>query len=99
MISPSGKPALCGHQSHTHIYKAPKEHVLWPLFYSPSAVLLFFLICFVFVIKHVFFLTLKAPITAATDNVYKLFHCFSEKIRLDISCESSARQSHMKHQG
>ena len=28
-----------------------------------------------------------------------LFHCFSEKIRLDISCESSARQRiHMKHQ-
>ena len=27
------------------------------------------------------------------------FHCFSEKIRLDISCESSARQRiHMKHQ-
>ena len=27
------------------------------------------------------------------------FHCFSEKIRLDISCESSARQrTSMKHQ-
>ena len=26
-------------------------------------------------------------------------HCFSEKIRLDTSCESSARQRfHMKHQ-
>ena len=28
-----------------------------------------------------------------------IFHSFSEKIRLDISCESSARQRiHMKHQ-
>ena len=27
------------------------------------------------------------------------FHCFSEKIRLDVSCESSARQRiHSKHQ-
>ena len=27
------------------------------------------------------------------------FHCFSEKIRLDVSCESSARQRiHLKHQ-
>ena len=27
------------------------------------------------------------------------FHCFSKKIRLDISCQSSARQRiHMKHQ-
>ena len=29
----------------------------------------------------------------------KIFHCFSEKIGLDISCESSARQRiHTKHQ-
>ena len=34
-------------------------------------------------------LTLKAPITAAGDSEY-FFHGFSEKIRLDISCESSA---------
>ena len=46
-------------------------------------------------------LTLKAPITIAADNVHKSnsFSLFSEKIRLDISCESSARQRiHMKHQ-
>ena len=31
------------------------------------------------------------------DDIYKYF--FSEKIRLDISCESSAKQRiHMKHQ-
>ena len=27
-----------------------------------------------------------------------LFHCFSEKIKLDISCESSAEDSHEKNQ-
>ena len=32
-------------------------------------------------------LTLKAPITTATDDIH-----FSEKIRLDVSSESSARQ-------
>ena len=32
-------------------------------------------------------LTLKAPITNAADDIHK--YCFSEKIRLDISCESS----------
>ena len=38
-------------------------------------------------------LTLKGPIMTAADSIYKLhFHCFIEKIRLDISCESSARQ-------
>ena len=38
-------------------------------------------------------LTLKAPImTAADDNHKYFFHCFSEKIRLDVSNESSARQ-------
>ena len=36
-------------------------------------------------------LTLKAPITTAADDIHKYFHCFSEKIRLDISSESSAR--------
>ena len=36
-------------------------------------------------------LTLKVPITTAADDIHKyLFHHFSEKIRLDISCESSA---------
>ena len=30
---------------------------------------------------------------------YLLFHCFSEKIRLDVSSDSSARQRiHFKHQ-
>ena len=58
-------------------------------------------------------LTLKAPIMTAADDIYKYFFIvFSEKIRLDILCESSARQIrlniscessarqriHMKHQ-
>ena len=45
-------------------------------------------------------LTLKAPITTAADDIHKyFFHCFSEKIRLDVSSESSARQRiHLKHQ-
>ena len=37
-------------------------------------------------------LTIKAPITTAADNIHKYFSFFSKKIRLDISCESSARQ-------
>ena len=37
--------------------------------------------------------------TAADDSHKILFHCFSEKIRLDVSSESSARQRiHMKNQ-
>ena len=37
-------------------------------------------------------LTLKAPITTAADDIQKyFFHCFSKKIRLDVSSESSAR--------
>ena len=51
------------------------------------------------------FLTLKAPITTAADDIHKyffivfFFFLFLEKIRLDILCESSARQRiHMKHQ-
>ena len=44
-------------------------------------------------------LTLKAPITTAADDIIFFFHCFSEKIRLDVSSESSARQRiHMKNQ-
>ena len=45
-------------------------------------------------------LTLKVAITTAADNIHKdFFHCFSEKIRLDVSSESSARQRiHMKNQ-
>ena len=43
-------------------------------------------------------LTLKAPITTAADDIYT-FSLFSEKIRLDVSSESSARQRiNMKHQ-
>ena len=44
--------------------------------------------------------TLKAPImTAADDSLKYFFIVFSEKIRLDISCESSAVQRiYMKHQ-
>ena len=38
-------------------------------------------------------LTLKAPITTPADDIHKyFFHCFSEKIRLDVSNESSATQ-------
>ena len=42
----------------------------------------------------------KAPITTAADNIHKIFfYCFSEKIRLDVSNESYARQRiHMKNQ-
>ena len=45
-------------------------------------------------------LTLKAQITTAADDIHKcFFHCFSEKIRLDVSSESSAGQRiHMKNQ-
>ena len=44
-------------------------------------------------------LTLKAPITTAATIFMNIFYCFSEKIRLDVSSESSARQRiHMKNQ-
>ena len=45
-------------------------------------------------------LTLKAPVTTAADDIHKYFSLFfSEKIRLDVSSESSARQRiHLKHQ-
>ena len=45
-------------------------------------------------------LTLKAPITTAADDIHKYFFVvFSEKRRLDVSSESSARQSiYMKNQ-
>ena len=45
-------------------------------------------------------LTFKAPITTAADDIPKyFFHCFSEKISLDVSSESSARQRiYMKNQ-
>ena len=45
-------------------------------------------------------LTIKAPVTTAADDIYEYFFIvFQKKIRLDISCESSAWQRfHMKHQ-
>ena len=46
-------------------------------------------------------LNLKTPITTAADDIHKYFFnfYFTEKIRLDISCESSARQRiHMQNQ-
>ena len=44
-------------------------------------------------------LSLKAPVTTAADDIHKYFHCFSEKIKLDVSSESSARQRiHVKNQ-
>ena len=45
-------------------------------------------------------LTLKALITTAADDIHKyFFHCFSGKIRLDVSSESSARHRiHRKNQ-
>ena len=41
-------------------------------------------------VSGAFFLTLKASITTAADDNYNQFSLFSEKIRLDMSCESSA---------
>ena len=45
-------------------------------------------------------LTLKVSATTAADDIYKyFFSCFSEKMRLDTSCEFSARpRMHLKHQ-
>ena len=44
-------------------------------------------------------LTLKAPITTAADDIHIYLLLFSEKIILDVSSESSARQRiHMKNQ-
>ena len=42
----------------------------------------------------------QSAYTTAADDTHKyFFHCFSEKIRLDVSSESSARQRiHMKNQ-
>ena len=42
-------------------------------------------------------LTLKVPSTTAADDIL-IFFCFSKKINLAISCESSANQmNHMKY--
>ena len=47
---------------------------------------------------YIYQLTLKAPITTAADDIHKyFFHCFSEKMRLDVSSESSARQRQRIH--
>ena len=44
-------------------------------------------------------LILNAQIMTAVDDIHNFFHCFSEKIRLDVSSEPSARQRiHMKTQ-
>ena len=45
-------------------------------------------------------LTLKAPITTAADHIHiYCFHCLPEKIRLDVSSDSSARQRiYLKYQ-
>ena len=45
-------------------------------------------------------LSLKVPVMTAADGIHKYsFHCFSEKIRHDVSSESSARQRiHRKNQ-
>ena len=45
-----------------------------------------------------YILTLKAAIRTAADDIYKnSYYCFSEKIRFDISSESSAGQRiHLK---
>ena len=45
-------------------------------------------------------LTLKAPTTTAADDFINIFSLFLEKIRLDVSSESSSRQRiHMKNHG
>ena len=42
-------------------------------------------------------LTLIALITTAADDIHKyFFHCFSEKIRLDVSSESSSKDKNKK---
>ena len=44
-------------------------------------------------------LTLKAPITIVGGNIFNFFIIFHKKISVDISCESSAKQTvHMKFQ-
>ena len=47
-----------------------------------------------------FFLTLKVPITTAAEDPFNFYYYYySQKISLDISCESSAKQMiHMKCQ-
>ena len=52
---------------------------VWSVFFS--------LHVHVAIVDHKLVLTLKSPITTTFTNI---FHCFSEKMRLDISSESSA---------
>ena len=68
---------------------APEEHLLYILSDLSR-----------FLYLPVSILTLKVPITTAADNSLEyFFHCFSDKILLDISCESSAWQRiHKKDQ-
>ena len=49
--------------------------------------------------KHIL-LTLKAPSKIAADDTFIIFYFYlSKKIRLDVSCESSAKQViHIKYQ-
>ena len=48
---------------------------------------------------ELFELSLKAPSMTAADDIHKYFFIvFLKKIRLDISCESSASRIHMKYQ-
>ena len=43
------------------------------------------------IVQRIVRLTLKAPVMTAADDIHKyFFYCFSEKIRLDVSSESSA---------
>ena len=45
------------------------------------------------------FLTLKAPITTTADDTFVFYFYVLKKIKLDVSCESSARQRiNMKYQ-
>ena len=64
------------------------NHLIWIGVVKKFQVFFFFFFLFGILIFHV-------PIKTAANT----FSLFSEKIRLDISCESSARQMiHMKHQ-
>ena len=45
------------------------------------------------VILGVLYLTLKVPITTAADGTLYFYFYLSKEIRLDVSCESSAKVS------
>ena len=49
--------------------------------------------------NYIVVLTLKAPSKVAADDTYFFYFYLLKKIRLDVSCESSARQRiYMKYQ-